>query len=165
MPVSSITSTIRPAAAADVPRMIEVFRRSFLSAFGFTAPFALLQQWIREERESITYPAQWNTMFVLEHEGELAGLMQPTVDEIDGLWVHPAFQGQGIGTRLLQHGEDVIRGRGFARSWLTVSGYNARALEFYRHRGYHTFESVRTLHPAGIEEESFRMEKHLGATS
>jgi GNAT superfamily N-acetyltransferase len=36
----------------------------------------------------------------------IAGLMQPTVDEIDGLWIHPAYQGRGIGSSLLAFGEE-----------------------------------------------------------
>ena len=117
--------------------MIEVFRRSFLSAFGFTAPFPLLQQWIRNgiPRRSRT-PQHWAEMFVLEQDGTIAGLMQPTIDEIDGLWIHPRFQGRGIGSHLPAHGEGIIRERGYARSWLTCSSFNQRALGFYRARGY-----------------------------
>ena len=158
--------TIRPATEADVPRMIEVFRRSFLSAFGLTAPFTLLQQWIRDDRESATYPAQWAEMFVLDEDGTIAGLMQPTIDEIDGLWIHPDHQGRGVGSRLLAYGEDVIRQRGYARSWLTCSSWNQRALDFYRARGYTVFKSKWTHHEGGIEEESFLMERILdGAPS
>ncbi|MBP2647608.1 MAG: Acetyltransferase family protein [Gemmatimonadetes bacterium] len=156
---------IRPATEADVPRMIEVARRSFLSAFGFTAPFPLIQQWIREDRESTAYPASWADMFVLERDGVIAGLMQPTLDEIDGLWIHPDYQDQGIGSSLLRHGEDVVRSRGFSRSWLTCSSFNPRALEFYRRRGYTVFRSTRTLHECGVDEESFGMERLLGGAA
>ena len=153
--------TIRPATEADVPRMIEVFRRSFLSAFGFSAPFALLQQWIRDDRESVMYPEHWAEMFVLEQDGAIAGLTQPTIDEIDGLWIHPGYQGRGIGSRLLKHGEGVIRERGYTRSWLTCSSYNQRAVGFYRARGYAVIRSKWTQHEGGIEEESFVMERML----
>jgi ribosomal-protein-alanine N-acetyltransferase len=154
---------IRPATEADVPRMIEVFRRSFLSAFGFTAPYPLIQQWIRNDREATYYPAHWPEMFVLEGDGTIAGLMQPTIDEIDGLWVHPDYHGRGVGSRLLEHGENIIRGRGYSRSWLTCSSYNERALGFYRARGYTVFRSTWKSHEGGIEEESFAMERMLPA--
>ena len=156
-----MTDAIRPATESDVPRMIEVFRRSFLSAFGVTAPFPLLQQWIRNDRESAMYPEHWAEMFVLEQEGVIAGLMQPTIDEIDGLWVHPSYQGRGIGSRLLELGENIIRERGYARSWLSCSSYNQRALGFYRSRGYAVFKSSWTQHEGGINEESFAMERML----
>ena len=153
--------TIRPATDADVPRMIEVARRSFLSAFGSTAPFPLIQQWARNDREAIAYPRDWGQMFVLERDGTVAGLVQPTLDEINGLWIHPDFQGQGVGSLLLAYGEDVIRHRGFARSWLTCSAFNRRALDFYRRRGYVAFRSRRTLHECGVDEESLEMERGL----
>lgn len=154
---------IRPATEADVPRMIDIARRSFLSAFGTTAPFPLIQQWARRDRESVSYPRDWAEMYVLEEAGTVAGLMQPTVDEINGIWVHPDFQGRGIGSRLMDAGEGVIASRGYSRSWLTCSSFNRRALEFYRRRGYTVFQSSRYLHECGVDEESFGMERQLGA--
>ncbi len=158
-------SPIRPATEADVPRLIEVARRSFLSAFGVTAPSPLIEQWAREDRESTSYPRDWAEMFVMERDGVIAGLMQPTVDEIDGLWIHPDYQGQGIGSLLLAYGEEVVRTRGFARSWLTCSSFNPRALDFYHRRGYTVFRSMRKLHECGVDEESFAMERMLDGTS
>jgi ribosomal protein S18 acetylase RimI-like enzyme len=158
-------STIRPATEADVPRLIDVARRSFLSAFGATAPPPLLEQWARNDREATSYPRDWAKMFVMERDGVIAGLMQPTVDEIDGLWIHPDFQGHGIGSLLLEYGEEVIRARGFARSWLTCSSFNPRALDFYRRRGYTVFRSTRKLHECGVDEESFGMERRLDGAS
>ena len=152
---------IRPATETDVPRMIEIARRSFLSAFGSTAPFPLIQQWIRTDREATAYPRDWAQMFVLERNGMIAGLVQPMIDEINGLWIHPGYQGQGIGSHLLRHGEAVIRSRGFSRSWLTCSAFNPRALAFYRRRGYAVFRSTRTLHDCGVDEESLGMERML----
>ncbi len=58
-------------------------------------------------------------------------------------------------------GEQVIRERGFDRSWLTCSSFNPRALEFYRRRGYRIFESRWKRHECGIDEESFAMERML----
>jgi len=153
--------TIRPASEADVPRMIEVFRRSFLSGFAFTAPFPIIQQWIRRNPETSRYPAHWAQMFVHERDGTITGLLQPTYDEINGLWIHPDYQGQGIGSHLLDFGETIIQERGHVRSWLTCSGFNPRALGFYRARGYSVFRSSREMHECGVEEEMFEMERRL----
>jgi len=158
-------SPIRPATEADVPRMIEVARRAFLSAFGNTAPIPLIQQWARNDREAIYYPLDWGEMLVWEQDSIIAGLVQPTGDEINGLWVHPNFQGMGIGTLLLNAGEEVVESRGFSRSWLTCSSFNIRALDFYRRRGYTVFQSTRKLHECGVDEESFGMERMLNGAS
>jgi ribosomal protein S18 acetylase RimI-like enzyme len=152
---------IRPATQSDVPRMIDIARRAFLSAFGSTAPFPLIHQWARNDREATSYPRDWALMFVLERDGVIAGLVQPTLDEINGLWIHPDCQGQGIGSRLLRYGEDIILDRGYARSWLTCSTYNTRALDFYRRRGYTVFHSSSKLHDCGVDEKSFGMERTL----
>jgi len=153
--------TIRPATEADVPRMIEVYRRAFLSGFAFTAPFPIIQQWIRRNPEAARYPAHWAEMFVHEQDGKITGLLQPIDDEINGLWIHPDYQGQGIGSGLLEFGETTVRQRGYARSWLTCSGFNPRALGFYRARGYSVFRSSREVHECGVEEEVFEMERRL----
>ena len=144
--------------------MIDVARRAFLSAFGPSAPFELIQQWVRKDRESISYPRDWAEMLVLEADGMVAGLVQPTADEINGIWVHPDFQGRGIGKRLMDAGEEIIAGRGYRRSWLTCSSFNRHALEFYRRRGYTIFQSSRHLHECGVDEESFSMERQLGGS-
>ncbi len=153
--------TIRPATDVDVPRMIEIANRSFLSAFGATAPEALLRQWARRDRASTYYRSEWPKMFVLERDGVIAGLVQPTLDEIDGLWIHPDYQGLGIGSALLRHGEEQIRAAGYARSWLSCSAFNTRALGFYQSRGYRVFRSSQHLHECGVDEESFGMERML----
>jgi ribosomal protein S18 acetylase RimI-like enzyme len=153
--------TVRDATHADVPRLVEIARRAFLSAFGFTAPFALLQQWMAEDKEPAWYERDWRGMQVCERQGEIAGLVQPIVDEINGLWVHPDHQGQGVGSLLLAEGETRILQAGFARCWLVCSGYNRRALPFYEARGYAIVTELRTSHPGGIEELSFRMERTL----
>ena len=157
--------TIRPATEADIPRMIEVYRRAFLSGFAFTAPFPIIQQWIRRNPESVRYPAHWAEMFVHEQDGSISGLLQPTDDEINGLWIHPYHQGRGIGTRLLEFGESLVRQRGHARSWLTCSGFNPRALGFYRTRGYRVCKSSLEMHECGVQEEVFEMERWLDESS
>jgi hypothetical protein len=67
--------------------MIEIARRSWLSAFAQTAPFALIQYWVKNDRESSWYPAYWQSMSVAEIDGELLGLVQPKLEEINGIWV------------------------------------------------------------------------------
>lgn len=156
---------IRPARAADLDHLIELGRRSWLSAFAQTAPFALLAWWVRADRVAALTLQNWAAMLVAEQGDEIIGLVQPKDAEINGLWVHPAHQGTGAGTLLLGAGEDVIRRAGHRSAWLTCSAWNARALDFYGRRGYVETGRDRTRHVSGVEVEDVRMERALPGAS
>jgi ribosomal protein S18 acetylase RimI-like enzyme len=153
--------TLRPAAEADVPALIELARRSWLSAFAQTAPLALIEAWAASDRTSAHYRRYWRDMIVLEESGAMLGLVQPMEAEINGLWVHPAHQGTGAGTRLLRAGEEAIRANGHARAWLHCSAFNPRALAFYVKRGYVETRRVASTHPTGLAVVDIRMEHAL----
>jgi ribosomal protein S18 acetylase RimI-like enzyme len=55
--------------------------------------------------------------------------------ELVNLYIREAFTRRGIGTRLLQESERVAAAKA-ERLWLSVNARNARALGFYRDRGY-----------------------------
>jgi len=152
---------LRPAREEDLERLIDLGRRSWLSAFAQTAPFALIAWWVRKDRVASLYRQHWAEMLVLEENGDLVGLVQPQDDEINGLWVDPARQGTGAGTLLLRAGEEVIRRAGHRRAWLTCSAFNGKALGFYRKRGYVETGRDRELHASGVEVENIRMERAL----
>jgi ribosomal protein S18 acetylase RimI-like enzyme len=153
--------TIRPARAEDLERLIEVGRRSWLSAFAQTAPFALIAWWVRADRTASLYQRAWPEMLVLEEDGVVNGLVQPKEAEINGLWVHPGRQGTGAGSLLLAAGEEVIRRAGHPSAWLTCSAWNDKALDFYRRRGYTEAGRHSERHESGVEIEDVRMERAL----
>lgn len=150
---------VRPARAEDLDALIEVGRRSWLSAFAQTAPFALIAWWARVDRTRTLYEQCWAEMWVLQEDGAVIGLVQPRGDEINGLWVHPRRQGTGAGTLLLRTGEALIQGDGHRTAWLTCSGFNGSALAFYERRGYRETHRTRTVHGCGVEIEDVRMER------
>jgi len=159
--VKPIRRTIRPSRAADLDALIDIGRRSWLSAFAQTAPFDLIVWWVREDRTNVFYRECWPAMMVLEEDGALIGLVQPKDDEINGLWVHPAHQGTGAGKILLRAGEDIIRSAGHQAVWLTCSGFNEKALHFYRGRGYVETRHERGRHVCGVEVVDIRLERRL----
>ncbi len=60
----------------------------------------------------------------------------PGIPAIESLWVKPEHQSQGIGSRLMEHAEDLARERGHDRVALGVGIENARARRLYGERGY-----------------------------
>jgi GNAT superfamily N-acetyltransferase len=152
---------LRPARGDDVDALIELARRSWLSAFAQTAPFAIIDAWVRADRTTAIYRTYWKDMLLLEAGGTILGLVQPKEAEINGLWVHPDHQGKGAGTRLLHAGEDVIRRGGHSVAWLHCSALNPRALAFDVKRGYVETRRVASTHPIGLPIVDVRMERRI----
>ncbi len=61
---------------------------------------------------------------------------------VDGLGVHPAFQGRGLGRQGLHHGIRTLKAHGAQRITLSVIDSNAPAMALYRSEG---FRPARTL--------------------
>jgi GNAT superfamily N-acetyltransferase len=152
---------VRSAREEDLGPLIELGRRSWLSAFAQTAPFSLIAWWVREDRTARLYQQCWSEMTVLEQDAAIIGLVQPMQAEINGLWIHPNHQGTGAGTILLRKGEELIARAGHNRVWLMCSAFNPKALAFYRRRGYVETQREHELHACGVECETVRMERPL----
>jgi ribosomal protein S18 acetylase RimI-like enzyme len=153
--------TLRPARERDVPALIELARRSWLGAFADSVPAEMLREWRARDFEGTWYPVHWPSMTVAEDGGALLGLVQPMMDEINGLWVDPAAQGRGVGTALLRHGEREVASAGFARAWLSCSGFNPKARRFYVARGYREVRCETKERAGGVVEEMWYYERPL----
>jgi GNAT superfamily N-acetyltransferase len=153
--------TLRPAREADVPALVELARRSWLSAFAETAPPAFVRDRLAREFERDWYPRYWADMTVAEDGGVTVGVVQPRGDEVNGLWVEPAAQGRGVGTTLLRHAERQIAAAGHGRAWLTCSGFNPGAVRFYLARGYREVGREAKDRGGGVVEELLAFERRL----
>ncbi len=56
--------------------------------------------------------------------------------ELGNLAVHPQFQGQGVGARLLERNLAICRKRGVITVFLEVRASNIRAITLYEHHGF-----------------------------
>ncbi|MFA4669281.1 GNAT family N-acetyltransferase [Pyrococcus kukulkanii] len=63
---------------------------------------------------------------------------------IEHIAVMPGFQGMGIGTRLLEFGEEFARNNKFERLTLHVASSNERAIRLYMKRGFKTEKVTRS---------------------
>lgn len=59
---------------------------------------------------------------------------------IDTVCVNPEFRGQGIGSILLKHAEEVARQEGFSKAALNVELEKEAAIRLYERIGYHIAE-------------------------
>jgi ribosomal protein S18 acetylase RimI-like enzyme len=151
---------LRPAREGDVEAMIDLARRSWPSAFT-DAPEVFIRHWLAREFERVWYPKHWSEMTVAEEGGEILGLVQPTADEINGLWVDPGFHGRGVGSALLAEGERQIAAAGYRRAWLSCSAFNPKGVRFYLTRGYRQFRSETKDRAGGVVETMLYFERAL----
>lgn len=73
------------------------------------------------------------TVTVAEVDGRLAGFLATCLAEgrLDQLFIHPDFQGRGLGRALFQVGRSQLGDR----LWLSTTAANKRACAFYEHLG------------------------------
>jgi ribosomal protein S18 acetylase RimI-like enzyme len=73
---------------------------------------------------------------VFDQDGTVVGYSAVEGDELKSLYVDPAAQGAGVGSRLLADAQERIRAGGHARAWLYVYAQNAHGCAFYERHGW-----------------------------
>jgi putative acetyltransferase len=152
---------LRSAEERDLPELAALAKRSWRFAFA-TAPEPYVRERLARDFETAWYARYWPTMTVAEAGERLLGVMQPMDDEINGLWVDPTAHGRGVGTMLMAAGEREIARAGHRRAWLSCSGFNERAIDFYGHRGYRECERRDVPRMEGVVETMLTLERMLG---
>ncbi len=153
----------RRAVESDIPALIDLAQRSWLSGNCELAPIEAVRDWLEGDYESKRYPQIWRQVTVAEHRSRLLGLSHADGREVADLWVHPSFQRRGIGSLLLQVCEEEIRRAGHAISRLRYTEYNVAAPLFYRARGYSEVSRSPDRLPSGVTRDIIVMEKGLTA--
>jgi len=78
----------------------------------------------------------WHSSWVGVRDAKIIGVVRTSADWLDDLWVLREHRGQGVGQRLLAHGETEMVERGHESLRLRVVQSNATAIEFYRRHGW-----------------------------
>jgi diamine N-acetyltransferase len=99
---------------------------------------------------------------VLVGFGSYGPAAQQRTFKLHRLYLHPDFQGRGLGSRLLCHCEEQIRKLGARRLVLHVNKRNAKAISAYRRNGFTIAESVVAEIGGGFVMDDYVMAKEWG---
>lgn len=158
-----LTVQPRRAVKADVPALIDLAQRSWLSGNCELAPYQAVKDWIEADSESERFSDIWPMVTVAEQGPRILGLTSTDGRDVADLWVHPSFQRRGIGSILLQVAEQEVQLAGHHTTRLCYTEYNIAAPRFYHAHGYtEAGRSPETL-PCGIVRDVIVMEKKLNS--
>ncbi|MGY9075093.1 MAG: N-acetyltransferase family protein [Acidimicrobiales bacterium] len=153
---------MRHAVPADAPAIAEYHHRARVEEYRGAVTDDVL-----DALNPLDRIIQWNawlsngsphTTMVAEHEGAPVGHVTVLDDEILHVYVDPDHWGQGLGRRLLDAGEQLLKSAGFDHVFLQTHDYNHRAIKLYLKSGWAmTGDTVR--YDVGIGGHI--MEKHL----
>ena len=152
----------RCAVEEDIPALIDIAQRSWLSGNCELAPIEAVRDWMAGDWETKRFPEIWRKVTVAEHQSRPLGLASTDGREVADLWVHPSFQRRGVGSVLLQVCEAEIRNAGHSVARLLYTEFNVAAPLFYQAHGYTEVDRSRDTLPSGTIREVIVMEKQLG---
>ena len=119
----------RQAQANDLDPLIELWERSVRATHTFLSEHDIVA--LRPEvRKVLAVPGVW----VMEDAKAPTGFMLLDGNRVEALFIDPEHQGQGLGTRLLDHARQ--QNPDAAELLVDVNEQNPDALAFYHARGF-----------------------------
>lgn len=126
---------LRPATLEDSPTVARIWAAGWRDAHLGHVPEELAAIRTRESFDVRAVQRVGDTT-VAEVDGEVAGFMMVTEDEVEQVYVDAARRGTGVASALLAEGERQVKAAGFGRAWLAVATGNTRARRFYEREGW-----------------------------
>jgi GNAT superfamily N-acetyltransferase len=137
------TVAIEPATEADLDELSEMLGELFAQESDFRPD---KDRQLRGLRLIFEQPSR-GRVFVLRRDGAIVGMINLlfTISTAEGgfvilledLVIHKQFQGNGYGSKLLQHAIDFARQKNFLRITLLTDRPENMAQEFFRRHGFH----------------------------
>jgi len=155
---------IRPAVVDDAEPMARYHHRCSIEAFTPIVDGALFDQ--LDPRRRISTFRSWivdcaHTVHVAESGGAVIAHLVTRDNEIVHLFVDPDHWGSGLGRRLLEFGETLIRGAGHVTLELHTMVGNAPAIALYESAGWHVTDELLHQETEGITYVEHVLVKHL----
>lgn len=129
---------LRPATAADVEAVTEVFHRGWHDVHPGRVPDGLTERrTLQAFRDRVAARiADTDETTVAEVDGVVAGFVMVSGDEAEQVYVDRAFRGTDVATLLLTEAERQIAAAGHDEAYLVVVRGNDRAQAFYTRQGW-----------------------------
>ena len=135
---------IRLATEADIPAILDIYGPYVLNtAISFEYSVPTLAEFTERFR-SVTSQFPW---LVWEEEGKVLGYAYASAPfsrdayrwvSASSIYLSPAAQGRGIGTRLYGALEAVLTEQGYRQTYAIITSDNPASLRFHEKRGFRT---------------------------
>lgn len=133
-------TSIRPATAADMAAVADLWHEGWHAGHAGHVPAGLTDLRTLAAFHERTPPRVGDTAVAVteveDGEGAVMGFAMVVGDEVEQLFVAPAWRSTGVAAELLTVAEQRIAAAGHDRAWLAVVEGNARARRFYEKCGW-----------------------------
>lgn len=151
-----MTVVVRAATGEDRDAVVAVFLACWRESYSGILPEPVVAA-MTDERATTLWTrvlAATGRVLVAERDGTVLGVTRFDSEEgvVHSLYVAPAEQGLGVGTRLLDTAFETMRSHGAASASLWVFAANGPSLAFYRSRGWLPDGRTRTQEEFGQPE-------------
>lgn len=155
---------VRPYDGAESETLLNIFTRSVREIASRDYSPAQIAAWAPETCDLQAFAARLaaKSTFIAEAEGCAAGFCDLEDDgHIDLFFVHPDFQGRGVGWALMAHIQSRARSMGLSRLYAEVS---ITARPFFERSGFQVL-AEQTVEVRGQTFRNYRMEKRVSFTA
>ena len=129
------TVTLRPGTADVAARVADIWHQGWHLSHPGHVPDGLT-----ERRTLAAFhdrsPGRVADTTVAEVDGDVAGFIMVVGDEVEQIYVSPAYFGRGVAGTLMLEAERQVAAGGHDVAWLAVAIGNARARAFYEKTGW-----------------------------
>lgn len=150
--------SLRPYRSDDLDAVIAVFLGSVRKVAAKDYSPAQIEAWAQADPDKWSVRLLARMAWVVSAEQQVVGFAELEADgHLDTLFVHPAYQGRGVATALLDIVEAAARGQGVLRLFTEAS---ITAYPFFERRGFQLLKP-QMVEVRGQILRNFRMEKSL----
>jgi ribosomal protein S18 acetylase RimI-like enzyme len=138
---------IRPWQKGDFPAVRRILWESWIAAYSSFIPEQDLRAYLDATYQIPSLAGLYDSAFIhgfiSEADGEAVGFARAQYHKnenrlyLASLYLLPAFQGKGIGGRLLQTAEEKAMEYGLTELWVGVMDQNETAGHWYTRKGFH----------------------------